>query len=229
MGLDLRWPRPAPPATLHLGSVSEARWWPVIGHPSPLMSLGCRWPSGGLWCGRIQDWNVRPAGLLNTQRGRLAQGQAVGHALPLIRTSSGRAQCHVSRLRPPLPTKRDPACTSEALTILIGAFWRHMISSAGGEVFKGCHSGGPGDRQPGGSWASQCWYEKERGVTVSWGGQLAGGRSHLSVCKSPAAEINDPQEGRQGPQRGAICHSYSKEQASPSPPELSIAPSHPPR
>lgn len=34
-GLDLRRPCPAPPATLHLSSVSEARRWPVTGHPSP--------------------------------------------------------------------------------------------------------------------------------------------------------------------------------------------------
>lgn len=62
-----------PPPKLSLRGEAVASHW------SPF-SPGCRWPPGGLWSGRIQEWNAECMGRA------LAGGRAVGHALPLMST-----------------------------------------------------------------------------------------------------------------------------------------------
>lgn len=62
-----------PPPKLSLRGEAVASHW------SPF-SPGCRWPPGGLWSGRIQEWNAECMGRA------LAGGRAVSHALPLMST-----------------------------------------------------------------------------------------------------------------------------------------------
>lgn len=69
----------------------------------------------------------------------------------------------------------------------------------------GRHSGGPGDRAC--SELSQCRKGEERGGVSGEpsGGEAStkGGHSHLAVCKSAAAVINDQQEGGRGVPSGS--------------------------